>query len=280
MIWGTLLISGFWHITNPNTPEREKYMTNYLTGNGCLVLCYHKILPSNPYPFGKSVFLLKNNQDTESTVFSLFSDDFEKQITCLKKNNVHFITMKQLEHFINGKISLPAKSVLLTFDDVDESFYKNAYPVLKRYNIPFTLFIITGKVGTDYEGLNLCTWSQIREMANSGLACIGSHSHNFHYLDETDNPALLNPQNSKNFKHDISLSIQTIRKKLGFSPICFAYPYGFGTPTTDNIILDAGIPLIFSLKPGIVKSDCPGFFIPRVLGTQDNWPLIQAWIKQ
>ena len=85
---------------------------------------------------------------------------------------------------LNEEISKPnkIKKILLTIDDGFQSFYDNAWPVLKKKNIPFILFISTAYVGKN----GYMNWEQIKEIEKSGLGIIGNHSHTHEYLvDET-----------------------------------------------------------------------------------------------
>src|SRR5690606_15026423 len=59
--------------------------------------------------------------------------NFEEQMAYLKKNNWTAITPRQLELWVQGKLKLPEKSVLITFDDGYESTIELGYPILKRH---------------------------------------------------------------------------------------------------------------------------------------------------
>jgi len=113
----------------------------------------------------------------------VLSSDFENQMKYLKEKDVHFITPSELENYVKNKISLPSKSVLVTFDDVDISVYNNAFSILEKEKIPFTLFLITGHIGDkNFKGLKLSNICEIHEIVNSGLSAVGSHPHAFHYI--------------------------------------------------------------------------------------------------
>ena len=261
--------------------EDENNTSDELRGDGCLVLSYHRVLPSN-LPAKLSYSLLKHyTNDNELELYSVLGDEFEKQMEYLISKGVHFATVEELNSYLKGGKNLPQKSVLITFDDVDLSVYTNAYPILKHRNIPFVLYVISGHAGSkNFNNLKLSTWAQIKEMADSGLADVGSHTHDFHYLGKRKNPPFLDPDNHMKFFEDISLSIKTIEKELGIKTNHFSYPYGFGTPQTDDLVLKAGINLIFTLKPGVTKRDDPSFFIKRFLVTGTNWSSVVKWVEE
>src|SRR5574344_2835993 len=69
--------------------------------------------------------------------------NFESEIKYLVDNNYYFPTYEELEKYIDGKISLPKKSIILTSDDGKESFYNIAGEVIEKYKVPMTSFVIT-----------------------------------------------------------------------------------------------------------------------------------------
>jgi len=234
-----------------------------LSGPGCVVLAYHRIIP-RPNP----LLSLLNGLDD----YTLYRDDFQQQIQSLKAAGVHFITPQELESIVRRRSAPPPKSLLLTFDDADISQYRYAFPICKQEKIPFALFVITAQVGAhSFKGEEMATWPQIREMAASGLATIGSHTNNLHDMDTFGQPLVAGRQNTAEFADDLRLSIAAIQRETGVAPLYFAYPYGFGTPQSDEAALRLGMRLLFSLRPGVVHPDDPAFFVKRVMVTSRNW---------
>ena len=91
------------------------------------------------------------------------------------------ITFKKFKEIIQGNIN--KNYVMLTIDDAFESFYINAWPVLKEKKIPFILFVSTREIGK-YGYMN---WEQIIEISSNEFVTIGNHSHTHEYLiDWTD----------------------------------------------------------------------------------------------
>lgn len=252
-----------------------------LSGNEVLVLAYHRIRNQNLLldVFDTITFAFSEDRDNEMKYYSIYTEEFLKQIKYLKEKGAHFITPQELEDYLRRNKKLPEKSVLITFDDTDISVYKNAFPILKKENIPFTIFVITGEVGNpNFKGLHLCSWDEIKDMMSSGLVTVGSHSHKMHYLTKKENPPFFDEQKIGMFAEDIRQSIQAIHDELGCTPKYFSYPYGFGTPKTDQAALDSGMKLLFTLAPGVVKPSDPSFFVKRVLVTRSNWSVIARWI--
>ena len=103
-------------------------------------------------------------------------DVFKRQLELIKKYDIDFVNPENLEIKLSNHNK--KKSILLTIDDGFSSFYKNAWPYLKKKDIPFLLFISTREVGK-YGYMN---WDQIKEIEQSSLGTIGNHSHTHDHL--------------------------------------------------------------------------------------------------
>ena len=116
---------------------------------------------------------------------------------------------------------LPENPIIVTFDDGYLSNYEIAFPILKRLGIPATIFIVTSTVGATAEsgivGTSHFTWEQAREMQQSGIIDIHSHSHT--HRDMTSlSPAQL--------QEELRLSRYLIERNLGKNCYVFSYPFG------------------------------------------------------
>lgn len=170
---------------------------------------------------------------------------------------------------------------MITFDDVDDSVYHNAFPILKEYNIPFVIFPITGHVAEDdFKGLNLANWDQINEMMSSGLAAIGSHSHNYHYLDKSNNPPFLRASKLEAFKQDAILSKKVLELYYDLDYFSYCYPYGHGTDLTDQALIEVGYESIFILGDEVITKDYSKLHSSRILLTQYSWETVVEWVEE
>ena len=258
--------------------EKEHPLTQVkkLSGNGCIILNYHRIRPGNAI----IKYLAKISGNPELTTYSVFKDDFMKQITFLQKHQFQFITPKELYDYINQQKKMPSKCAMITFDDIDQSVYRYAYPFLKQQQIPFTIFIITGEVGNpNFNGLTMINWDQILEMTRSNLVTVGTHTHRLHYIEKDEKPPFLKSENLSRFISDSKQAKQVFYDHFGYEPKYFAYPYGFGTPQTDNILLSEQYDLLFTLSSGIVNEHSCPFFIQRVLVDDVSWKAIRNWVN-
>jgi len=238
---------------------------------GCLVLAYHRVTPSMPV-----IDWIVSLDD-----YTLYQNTFEEQIHSMKLDGVHFITPQQLEAIVRDRRTPPDKCVLVTLDDGDISQYRYAFPVLRQEHVPFALFVISGQVGSsNFNGLEMATWPQIREMAESGLATVGSHTHNLHLQDQSHQPVFAKPEKTQQFLEDLQQSMLTIQRETGQAPKYFAYPFGFGIPQTDDAALRVGMRLLFSLRAGVEKPGDASFYVKRLMVTPRNWHTVDAWITR
>ena len=101
----------------------------YLSENGLPVLMYH--------------FFYDKTKETGKDGNWLEISNFEEQIKYLSENDFYFPTWDQVEKYIDGKQELPEKSIVITVDDGDPSFFELAVPVIQKYKVPVTSFVIT-----------------------------------------------------------------------------------------------------------------------------------------
>ena len=104
--------------------------------------------------------IVKQESEIQFDYMQTTEETFEKQIDGLKKLGYHFISYQDLIDYKEGRKAISKNSCVLTFDDGGEDIYTNAYPILQKENIPFTMFIITDLVGED----GRANWEQLKEM--------------------------------------------------------------------------------------------------------------------
>lgn len=95
------------------------------------VLCYHNIGT-----------IEEKKKFTEEEQWTIDIENFEQQLKMLKKHNYKTLTLKEFYNWKKGKVKLPYKSVLITFDDGFLSNYQYAFPLLKKYEMNATVFLI------------------------------------------------------------------------------------------------------------------------------------------
>ena len=117
---------------------------------------------------------------------TLWVGQFRRQLELLRKEGYHTVSIEQLIAFATRGEPLPDKPVCLTFDDGYSSTYELAFPLLKEFEMKATVFVIGVSVGKNtYKDTGLpmtphFTWEQAREMADSGLVSLQSHTYDMH----------------------------------------------------------------------------------------------------
>ena len=164
----------------------------------------------------------------------------------------------EVEEIGEGKRSLPARPVMITFDDGYRSNYDLVYPILREYGVKACISIIV--LMPDLPTDNFCTWEQLREMTDSGLVEVGSHSYRLHNLGEdkgnyekdgTNGVERRPGESDGDFQarvlDDIQKSHDRIAAELG-SVTCFAYPFGCTDPDAKALV-DALFPVSLMTVP-------------------------------
>src|SRR5689334_7168228 len=100
-----------------------------LSGRGCLVLVYHRVVPRPWLPVEYLTF--------GSDEFTVYESSFREQIRSVKAAGGTFITPAELDDIIRRQSVPPPKCVLVTLDDADLSSYRHAFPILKTERVPF-----------------------------------------------------------------------------------------------------------------------------------------------
>lgn len=106
-------------------------------------------------------------------IYKLYSTGkrFEENISTMLNDGYTFISLEELYKYNKGELALPEKVCIITMDDGNIGCYTDAFPVLKKYNVPATIFIINDCVGTT----NYFSWEQAKEMHDTGLVKLNIH---------------------------------------------------------------------------------------------------------
>ncbi len=212
-------------------PSNNSFSLNKKTEDyGIIAIMYHRF-EENKYP---------------STNVRI--KEFSQHIKMIKDKNIDFINPKNFKDSLISNKS--KKKVLLTIDDGFLSFYKNAWPILKKNKIPSILFVSTREIGS----FNYMTWDQIREVAKEDFAIIGNHSHSHEYLIDFE---------SEKIKEDISKSMSIFKKQLGYNSEFFSYPFGEYSLELKKIVKDLGFKYAFGQHSGVSDETKDFFELPR-----------------
>ncbi len=182
---------------------------------------------------------------------SVTPSDFEAQMNYIATHGYTTITMMDLMNALQNKTALPPKPIILTFDDGYIDFYTNAWPVLQKYNLKATSFIITNYINQS----RYMTWDMVKELSSSGLITFGSHT-----VDHPD----LRTLTSSQLTAEVEQSKQMIESQIGKSVTDFSYPYGDFNSQVENTIIQAGYIDAVTTQYSDVHPASNHYLIPRV----------------
>ncbi|MDR9889401.1 polysaccharide deacetylase family protein [Pseudenterobacter timonensis] len=221
--------------------------------NGIPVLTYHHIL-----------------RDEENTRFRHTSTTtsvraFSNQMTWLRDQGYTTLTMAQLEGYVRNKMNLPARSVVITFDDGLKSVSRYAWPILKEYGFHATAFIISSRIKRhpqkwDPKSLQFMSVSELEEIQD--VFDIQSHTHFLHRVDRYKHPILL----SRSY-HVILFDFERSRRALSqFNPhvLYLSYPFGGYNGKAIKAANDAGFHMAVTTVKGKVKPGDNPFLLKRL----------------
>ena len=191
------------------------------------------------------------NDDVPETLNGnyILDSDLEEQLIWLKDNDYYFPSFAELRAFVDGEISLPQKSCILTFDDGQKGFLKYGIPLLEKYEIPATSFLIGIKDATGIMTKNA-----------SPYVSFESHSYDMHRAGGTiGHGGVISALSQDEILSDLKAAIDIFG-----SSAAFAYPYGDYTDEAVTAISEAGILCAFTTEYDWVHVGDNPALLPRV----------------
>ena len=194
----------------------------------------------------KSVPVLNYHQinDRDENALTVHVDQFDAQMAYLAENGYHAITPAQMLDAWENGTELPDKPVIITFDDGYVDNYKNAYPILKKYGLRGTIFAVTDYLDT-YP--NYFTWAQAKEMQDSGVMEIESHT--------LSHMELTTAGSEEELRHQLVDSKKALDWHLGKDVRFIAYPCGSYNEEIERIAHEAGYRAAFTVHYGLADPE-------------------------
>jgi peptidoglycan/xylan/chitin deacetylase (PgdA/CDA1 family) len=203
-----------------------------------------------------------NLSPAESRKMTVSQEMFEQQMRFLKEKGYRVISLDQFFDFLEFKTPLPPKSVVITIDDGWRSMYEIAFPVLKKYGYPATLFICTDMI-TDIlmDTPKTLSWGLLREMAGQGID-IQCHTKSHRNLTLPGKKESFKDY-FENLEKELSACKDTVKKKLNREVKYLAYPYGDTNPLVIEMAKKLGYRGAFTLKRGSNPSFIQNYRVNR-----------------
>src|SRR5438309_2557300 len=207
-----------------------------------IIFCYHLLVDKVRYP------------GTEITPAA-----FEAEMKELKDRGITVIPMQDLLAWKRGEKNIPPRCAVITFDDGYKSQYEVAWPVMKKYGYPFTMFIYTeGVRGGALGGGGAITWEQLADMRDNGVD-IEAHSATHQDLREGHTITLASPGGKKTrtkltgpqyeqwVRNEVVGSKELLEQRLGIKVNCFAVPFGNYNEHVKELARNAGYEAMFTV---------------------------------
>ncbi len=228
------------------------------------VLCYHDVQEDvrvNPDPYAVN------------------SAQLVAQFAWMKENGYRVVSLDDVIAAKEGRRALPAKAVVLTFDDGYRSVYTRVFPLLKLFNYPAIVALsghwLDAAPGetVEYDGKRVArerflSWEQIREMADSGLVEMASHTYDLHRgvpanpqgslvpaviafrYDAAKNTYEDEPTHLARLRADLARNSTLIESKAGRRPRVMVWPFGRESMQAIEVARELGMPVTMSLASG------------------------------
>lgn len=196
------------------------------------------------------------DEDREIPGISLV--DFQSQIDEITRvsGQYHVMSIESLLKEQEKNSPLPSRTIALTFEGSDSSFFRNAFPILEENNIPFTLFVSPGLIDQAEKlgDTSILSWDEVRKISKSNLATIGMTSYAYHHVDD---------KSVETLTLDINHARERFRTELQAEPAYFSYPYGETTASYLDVVSKQGFMASFGQQSGVIGRSSPRNVLPR-----------------
>lgn len=190
---------------------------------------------------------------------------FREQMAWLVEAGYRPVGLEDLLAYVRRERVLPERSVVVTFDDGYLSNYEFAFPILQELQLPAVIFPVVRWLFEPAPATPHFDAAQAREMVESGLVAIQSHTYDLHYYPEASRRPALEVVPRAAALADLRKSREAIAEGVGVEPIAFAYPYGWYSRRSRALVQEAGFGLAFVLGNARVRAGMDPLRLPRVV---------------
>lgn len=204
-------------------------------------------------------------EETNGNTMVITPEAFESHIAALANEGYTAVTLEELYEYVTTDADLPEKSVVITFDDGYASNYEYAYPILERYDMTATIFVIGSSIGkstykdTDRAIIPHFGEDEIEEMLLSGVISIGSHTYDMHRSVEIegegtrDKMLRLSGEDEDAYITSIRDDVAAMRALIGGGADYLAYPQGYSNDVAAAVLREEGVRVTLSTEYGVAE---------------------------
>lgn len=193
--------------------------------------------------------------------FTISPKVFAEHMASLEGEGRQSLTVSQLLPVLAGSQPPPDRAVLVTFDDGYRDFLTEALPIMERYGIASTIYVVTGFMGDgDAPGRNrsghaMLTWGELAEVAGRGVE-VGGHTHTHPMLDTLPHATA---------REEIVRCRDLIEDHLATTAASFAYPHGYSSAWVRAAVKEAGFTSACAVRNAMSHTGDDPFAIARLM---------------
>jgi peptidoglycan/xylan/chitin deacetylase (PgdA/CDA1 family) len=224
--------AAFWHKGPSETPATEPVAPTIVRPESIAVpiLVYHNVRPRTEAPV---------NVDE---VYDMTPEEFEAHLAYLRDNGYTAVTQRDLAAMLDGMLTVPAKPVLLGFDDGRATQITYVVPLLEKYGLVATFYVFTNAIGRP----GYVTWDDLARLENDGDE-VASHTVFHPFLTKITDVAEL--------EREIGGSKRTLDARLQHPAVSLAYPFGLSNELAVATVKAAGYTSARGLRHTLVQTD-------------------------
>lgn len=222
----------------------KDYIVHQNCKDGIPVLGYHGVVSDK-----------EKKEKYSSNQYFMSESEFEKQMKYLYDHDYQCLTMQEVNDYYHKKIKVKQKSVCLTFDDGYKNFNTVVKPILQKYNLKATCFVIGYKTT-----LNNPLYLQKEDLINDEYVEYYSHSYNLHHIAHLPYQKLIETLTVEEIAEDFQLNKDIVSSDY------FAFPYGVSCENAKTYLQNSSVKLAF------------GYNQNRTMTTKDNQYLLPRYL--
>lgn len=208
--------------------------------------------------------------------YSVTPRNFTQQMGKLARKGYRACSLGEFLSWLDQSKPLPEKTVLITFDDGFCGVHDHAAPVLRELNWPYTVFMVSDKLGQPADWSTHDLADRSRQLMNrgelEGLLSAGAsiQSHSASHVDLTGLP-------DQDLEREIVRSRESLAALTGQAVLAIAYPYGRHDERVTKLARSAGYRVGFSVIPGFNRPQTDRLSLRRldVFGTDSAAQLLR-----
>lgn len=250
----------------------KKILRNLAVLTGILFLAGWAAFKVFPLPGHIPVLMyhfVGNEKDAEEMKNFVSRESLSLHMKRIRDWGFHVISVEELEKIKKGELKPRGREIAITFDDGNYTFAREALPILKDYQYPVTLFVVSESIKNQSNGS--MSEPVIKELLNYPWIRIGSHSKTHPVLSELSEDRL---------RDELAGAKKDLEQMFQVSVPYFAYPSGDLSQTVRTLVEESGYRLAFTTSPKKLKhleEDVYSVTRVKISRTSDN--PIAFWVK-